>query len=153
MSVGRWLFKVFGPYSFSEKRAFIIANTLFKAIHSRKPELWSAIFRINILPIIDYSIELYWPQSSKDADNVESILRSFSKRVFHKNRSLTYMSRLSKLKMTHILRKSTLTAYKILAGFMPLNFSLFPNLSARSGRIILPRAQTNLLKKFLFIFI
>lgn len=99
------------------KRSFCKINSIFKGFPKRHTSVYLFLYKVYILPSIDYCSEIYFPRSVGLIDRLENIQRRFTKRLFSKSCKLSYLERCKTLKLFPLELRSIIislrTMYKL----------------------------------------
>ena len=134
------------------KRARQRSSLIFRCFISHDSNILIRAFKTYIRPLLEYSSPVWNPSKISLIENIESVQRSFTKRLPGLS-NLSYSSRLSKTKLQSLehrrLIADLITCFNIVKGFSSINLSdLFTpshNLSSRGHplRLQVPIAKNS----------
>lgn len=103
------------------KQASKITNSIFRTFQTRDTEFLLKLYKIYVLPVLDYGSTIYSPSTRKNVNLLESVQRHFTRRIpqfYHSN--LPYSSRLDLLGLESLelrrLKQDLCEAYRIIYG-------------------------------------
>jgi Reverse transcriptase (RNA-dependent DNA polymerase)/Endonuclease-reverse transcriptase len=108
-----------------------LCSMLFRCLKSRDPNCLIMAYKSYILPILEYNSSVWSPYLIKDIDNIESVQRNFTWRVFKRCGlpDASYNERLARLQLPSLelrrIHKDLIFCYKIVYGNIALNVSNF----------------------------
>ena len=104
---------------------FLINTLLNIDFLKNNKKLLVKLFKIYIIPIIEYCSPLYYPIHQKEINNIESIQRYFTKKLFKKSHSQCYIHRLHNLGLpsleSRLILLDLLHLYKVHTGLLQCN--------------------------------
>ena len=107
-------------------KARIRANLVFKCFHSRHRHTLLKAFTTYVRPLLEYASPVWSPCTVTAISKVESVQRSFTKRLPGLN-NLDYANRLCVLEIESLelrrLRRDMIYVYKMLFGLVDLSFN------------------------------
>jgi hypothetical protein len=113
------------------KKAFRTSNLLIRILKTRRIDIHRKAFNALVLPGLEYASVVWNPIYAKDVNNIESVLRRYTRRVNNKCRLpyKNYATRLSNWSMMSLETRRVLCdltmVYKILYGFVDLDRDLY----------------------------
>jgi len=109
-------------------KARIRANLIFKCFHSRDQHTLLKVFITYVWPLLEYASQVWSPCTAIEIAKVESVQRSFTKRLPGLN-NFDYAKRLSILEVESLelcrLHSDIIYVYKMLFGLVNLDFNDF----------------------------
>jgi len=139
------------------KKARARASLIFKCFHSRHRATLLKAFITYVRPLLEYATPVWSPYMLTDIYKIESVQRSFTKRLPGLN-NLPYTKRLEVLGIDSLeirrLRYDLVFVYKILFGLVDLNFSDYFTLRTSSitrghgYKLFLDYSRLNIRKHF-----
>jgi hypothetical protein len=102
------------------RRANGVSNLIFRVFSSRDPLIYSRAFSVYVQPILEFSSQVWNGISKRDANRIESVLRSFSARVLRRCgiRSKGYEDRLVFLKLSKLSTRRALADVRFAHSFV-----------------------------------
>ena len=140
------------------KKASVVLHFLFTCFSSQNISFMIKMYRTFVLPILDYGSVIYNPRAAKNIRLLESIQRSFTRRLLSGRPTMSYTERLTYFNLDSLefrrLKFDLVTVYKIMYGYTDLDFNKFFTFASRqSGRsnglkLTLPYFKTDVRKHF-----
>ena len=137
-------------------KAYLKSNLIFKAFQCKDILFLTKMFTTFVRPILEYISPVWTPYLLKDIDCIESVQRSFTRRIPGLG-SLNYVQRLVACGLEPLevrrIRFDLICVFKIIHGLMDTNFDdyfEYSNLSTRGHGFKLrkPKCRTNVRQNF-----
>ena len=114
---------------------------ILRAFASKNMSFMVKMYTSRVRPILEYNCELWSPHDLQDIDNIESVQRSYTRRIFGLE-SMSYPQRLTICKLEPLelrrLKRDMIFVYKIKNGLVKLDFNNFfrfaPDVGTRGHR-------------------
>lgn len=112
------------------KRSFYIINTFFRIFKSKNTEMYILLYKLYVLPVIQYGSLVYWPVRVRDIMSIEKIQRYFTRALYRRQiPKLNYTQRQSKSALISLelkfLHTALFTAYRLNFSNMSLDIQVF----------------------------
>ena len=130
------------------------SNFILKSFSTKNPALLFKLFVTYVRPIIEYCCEVWDPKLITSIKEIESVQRTFTKRVFNRVglTEMTYEERLAALETTTLEQRRCAAGlafmYKMVIGEVSLPFELYFTRSSRNSQsrnhscfVLLPRVN------------
>ena len=120
------------------KKARQKSGWLLRTFFSRNTHFMKHMFNTLVQPHIDYCSQLVMPQEGRRLDQVEKVMRDFTRRI-PELKELNYQERLSKLRMNSQQRRferyQVLYTWKVVEGLVPNPGLTWSPADSRRGRV------------------
>ena len=108
------------------KKASMRMNCIFQSFETRDTQFLLQMFKTYVRPTLEYASSCWSPYLAKDIKIVESVQRSFTKRIPELARlNLSYIDRLNKLNLERLdmrrLHHDLILAYKLMYGHLDVD--------------------------------
>ena len=120
------------------KKAQGICGLILRHLSSRNIEIYKKAFVSLVRPIVEYASSVWSPYSIHDVNLIESVQRTYTRRVFRKCKlpPVNYENRLRKLELDTLevrrVKADLVLTYKIVKGLIDLPEGEYYRRSARS---------------------
>ncbi len=105
------------------------AACLFRCFDTRNPDFLLRMFKAYVQPILEYASPVWRPYLLKDIDLIESVQRTFTRRLSLPHRPLGYSERLAYLQLDSVelrhVKIDLMTIFKVIYGHIDVDFGQF----------------------------
>uniref|UniRef100_A0A1I8AZW6 Reverse transcriptase domain-containing protein n=1 Tax=Meloidogyne hapla TaxID=6305 RepID=A0A1I8AZW6_MELHA len=124
------------------KSSYFRSYQLLRNIKSTNPKIWAQLFKIYVLPILEYASEIWNPHLKEFTNKIEKVQKFYTRIAFTKcktiSKKVSYIKRLQFFRLQQlILRRKIIdlaTLYKIIMGFSYLKRDKFLEINKRPSR-------------------
>lgn len=131
----------------SLKKGLQVVFSLFRTIHCSDIEIWLKIFKMYVLPLLEYCSSVWSPCLKKDIRRLESVQKTFTRILYYRalpdpaypHTLPPYHTRLSELNLKSLfyrrIQADVVLAFKILKGELRLKPSSYWIFRPSRGRV------------------
>jgi len=124
------------------KSSYFRSYQLLRNIKSTNPKIWAQLFKIYVLPILEYASEIWNPHLKESINKIEKVQKFYTRIAFTKcktiSKKVSYIKRLQFFKLQQLISRRKIidltTLYKIIMGFSYLKRDKFLEINKRPSR-------------------
>lgn len=124
------------------KSAYFRSYQLLRAFKSVNPIVWAKLFKIYVLPILEYASEIWNPYLKESINKIEKVQKFYTRIALTKCRivsnKVSYIKRLQFFKLQQLISRRKIidltTLYKICMGYSYLKRTKFLEINKRPSR-------------------